>query len=253
MTASENQTGIEVRRDGPVLHILLDRPAKKNAITSAMYTALSEALRDAEQDDAIRAVLISGNGGCFTAGNDLKDFAASPPTLENAPTVAFLKTLVAFRKILIAAVRGPAIGIGTTLLLHCDMVLATANARFQLPFVDLALVPEAGSSLLLPRLVGYQRAAEILLLGEPFDAERAHTLGLVNRIVEDDALDEAALDIARRIAAKPAAAVRATKRLLKSDGQDVAARMEEEIKIFWTQLQSPELRAAIAAFFQTRT
>lgn len=252
MSAAENQSGIECARDGAVLHLRFDRPAKKNALTGAMYTAMTEALREAQADAAVQVVLVSGKGGCFTAGNDLKDFIATPPSDADAPVVVFLKTLAAFEKILIAAVRGPAIGIGTTLLLHCDMVLAAEDARFQLPFVDLALVPEAASSLLLPRLAGYPRAAELLLLGEAFDAARAYELGLVNRVVAASELDAAALDVARRIAAKPKAAVLATKRLLKSPGQDVQARVMEEIELFRVQLQSAELRDAVAAFFQAR-
>ena len=253
MTTTETFTEIETQRNGAVLHVRFNRPGKKNAITSSMYTALSAALRHAEQDEAIRVVLLSGNGACFTAGNDLNDFVAAPPNTENAPVVTFLKALAVFKKILIAAVRGPAIGIGTTLLLHCDMVLSTPDARFQLPFVDLALVPEAGSSLLLPRLVGYQRAAELLLLCEAFDSERAQALGLVNRIVEDDAMDATALDIAQRIAAKSTSAVLATKHLMKSSGQDLEARVAEEIKLFRIQLQSAEPYAVITKFFQSRS
>ena len=253
MSAAENQSGIEYVRDGAVLHLRFDRPAKKNAITGAMYTAMTAALHAAQNDPAVQVVLISGNGGCFTAGNDLKDFLTAPLSDANAPVVVFLKILASFEKIMVAAVRGPAIGIGTTLLLHCDMVLASETARFQLPFVDLALVPEAASSLLLPRLAGYQRAAELLLLGEAFDAARGYEIGLVNRVVADSELDAAALDVARRIAAKPRAAVLATKRLLKNPGQDVGARVMEEIEIFRVQLQSAELREAIASFFQPGT
>ena len=174
-------------REGGILTLTFNRLDKKNAITRAMYTTLAEALEVATADDTVRVVVIQGDPTCFTAGNDLLDFLSNPPDMtpgaEPAPVVRFLDILRDFPKPLIAAVAGPAVGIGTTLLLHCDLVYAADNAAFSLPFVNLGLCPEAGSSLLLPQLVGYQRAAEKLLFGEPFSAEDALDMGLVNRVL----------------------------------------------------------------------
>jgi len=245
-------SGILRRREGAVLHLRLDRPQKKNALTGAMYAGLVDALDEAAQDEAVRVVLLTGSEGCFTAGNDLQDFIAAPPDGMDAPVIRFITALAVFPKILVAGVAGPAVGIGTTLLLHCDLVLAAPSARFRLPFVDLALVPEAASSLLLPRLVGHQRAAELLLLAESFDAARAATLGIVNRVVDEADLEAEAAAIAQRIAEKPAAAVLATKRLLKRPDEGVPQRIAAEVEAFLVQLRSSELRAAVAAFFQAR-
>src|SRR5579859_2852641 len=165
--------------------IAMARPQRKNALTLAMYAAMTEALEAAGRDDAVRAVLIRGEGGSFTSGNDLGDFMQSPPTDENSPVLRFLAKLSAFDKPLVAAVEGHAIGIGTTMLLHCDLVYAAPSARFQLPFVNLALVPEAASSFLLPRLAGHVHAAELLFFGEPFDAATARDLGIVNAVADD--------------------------------------------------------------------
>lgn len=240
---------ILVERDGPLLRLVINRPAKKNALTADMYRALNTALIGAATDPEVRAVVISGAGDCFTAGNDLRDFVEAPPTGADAPVVQFLHTLSGFPKVLIAAVHGVAIGIGTTLLLHCDLVVASPGTRFQLPFVDLALVPEAASSLLLPRLIGHQRAAELLLLAEPFDTARAEQFGLINRVVAQEDLLTEAVTLARRIAAKPASAITASKRLLKSETHMVSSRIGEELAAFQRQLQSPDLKAAVAAFF----
>jgi enoyl-CoA hydratase/carnithine racemase len=243
---------ITLRREDGILEIRFARPQKKNAITGAMYQALTEALAEAERDPAIRVAVLFGSGGSFTAGNDLQDFIAAPPAGGDAPVVRFLEALVRFPKILVAGVAGPAVGIGTTLLLHCDLVLAAPDVRFQLPFVDLALVPEAASSLLLPRLVGLQRATELLLLGEPFDAARGLELGLVNRVVPVAALEDSTLALARRVAAKPPAAVLATKRLLRRPDESPADRLTAEFDAFRTQLRSAELREAVDRFFQAR-
>ena len=232
--------------------LVIDRPDKKNAITAAMYTSLAADLNAARQDDAVGAVLITGAGSTFTAGNDLRDFLEHPPGGEDAPVFRFLFALAEFDKPLVAAVRGPAIGIGTTLLLHCDFVFVSPSARFQMPFIDLGLVPEAASTLLLPSLVGMRRAAQWLMLGEPFNAEIAVSVGIANEIVPDDALLGHAQAIAERLAAKPRQAMRLTKRLLRHDRADVLAAIRREAELFREALQSNEARAAFQAFLTSQ-
>jgi enoyl-CoA hydratase/carnithine racemase len=236
-----------VSRAAGVCEVRFNRPEKRNAITLAMYEALCRALGDAQADEAVRAVLLSGEGAGFCAGNDLKDFLDSPPLSAEHPAMRFLRLLPTFAKPLLAAVHGQAIGIGVTLLLHCDLVVAARGAQFSLPFVSLGLVPEAASSLLLPRLVGTQRAAELLLLGKPFDAASAASFGLVNRVVEEGALLEEARGLAAALARQPAGALAATRRLLRGDPRDILARIEEEARLFGAQLQSEEFRAGIRA------
>ena len=232
--------------------LVIDRPDKKNAITAAMYTSLAADLNAARQDDAVGAVLITGAGSTFTAGNDLRDFLEHPPGGEDAPVFRFLFALAEFDKPLVAAVRGPAIGIGTTLLLHCDFVFVSPSARFQMPFIDLGLVPEAASTLLLPSLVGMRRAAQWLMLGEPFNAEIAVSVGIANEIVPDDALLGHAQAIAERLAAKPRHAMRLTKRLLRHDRADVLAAIRREAELFREALHSNEARAAFQAFLTSQ-
>ena len=231
-----------------VCELRLNRPEKRNAITFAMYAALLQELTAAQADAAVQAVLLSGEGAGFCAGNDLHDFLQAPQFTSDHPVMAFLRTLATFPKPLVAAVHGQSVGIGVTMLLHCDLVVAAAGAQFSMPFVALGLVPEAASSLLLPRLVGAQRAAELLLLGRPFDAERAHSLGLVNRVVDGTMLLEEARQLARSLAQQPATALAATRRLLRGDPAQLLERIEEEARIFGAQLQSQELRTAISAF-----
>lgn len=244
---SEN---VLVERRGAVLHLRLDRPEKKNALTVEMYAALADALRAAEEDPGTRAVLFSGAGDAFTAGNDLRDFLERPPTDEGSPVMSFLQALVESTRPLAAAVQGQAVGIGTTLLLHCDLVYAARSAVFRLPFVQLGLVPEAGSSLLLPRRVGSARAAELLLLGEPMGAEEALTAGLVSRIFPEETLLEEALARAERLARLPPEALRATRALLRQeDRAALPGRMRQEAALFVERLRSDEARAAMAAFF----
>lgn len=202
-----------------VLTLTLARPEKKNALSATMYQQLSAALLQASSDDSIRVVLLTGSDNCFCAGNDLTDFLAGGSLNHEHPTVQFLHILSQFDKPLIAAVAGLAIGIGTTALLHCDLVYATEDARFQLPFTALGLCPEAASSLLLPRLIGYQRAAQYLLLGEAFDGQQAWQMGLVNELTTADALPALALQKARQLATLPAQAVQQSKRLLKQPMQ----------------------------------
>ncbi|HLY58090.1 MAG TPA: enoyl-CoA hydratase [Stellaceae bacterium] len=240
-------------RRGHVLEIRLDRPEKKNAITNAMYGALTAAFEAAEQDPEVRVLLLSGAGDAFTAGNDLGDFLAFAGAGGEPGGVPFIRRLARFAKPIVAAVHGAAVGIGTTLLLHCDIVVAARSTRLQLPFVSLGLVPEAASSLLLPRLAGQQRASELLLLGEPFDAEQALQLGLVNRVVGDDALMETGRALADRLAALPPEAVRETRALLRNDAVGVPERIEAELTVFSRRLASPEFREAATAFFEKRT
>ena len=206
---------ILIHTDGGVSTITFNRLDKKNALTEAMYSALAEAMQQAASDDAVRVLVIQGDASVFTAGNDIKDFLEHPPTSTDAPVFRFLRQLVSFPKPLIAAVAGPAVGVGTTMLFHCDLVYAGDNAAFAMPFVNLGLCPEAGSSLLAPQLVGHQRAAELLLLGEPFLAETARDIGLVNRITAPTEVNALALAQAQRLASKPMSSLLETKRLLK--------------------------------------
>ena len=236
-----------------VLRIEIARPEKKNALTAAMYQALADALAAADGDPAIRVALIHGARDCFTAGNDLKDFLERPPHSEASPVSRFLRGIAVFGKPLLAAVNGPAVGIGTTLLLHCDLVYAAPGARFQLPFVPLGLVPEAGSSFLLPYIAGYQRAAELLLFGQPFGAEKALAAGFVTEIVAEGELLQRARAAALAVAALPPAAVRATKALMRGRFRKrVTEAMDEEGKVFSERLSSPEAREAMTAFFEKR-
>lgn len=243
---------ILVSSKGPVTQIRLNRPDKKNAITAAMYSALADALNAAAADDGVRAVTILAEGDIFTAGNDLNDFLAAPPLDMDQPVFRFLTAISTFPKVLIAGVAGAAVGVGTTLLLHCDLVVAAPQARFTLPFVDLALVPEAASSLLLPRLIGPQRATKHLILGDPIDSETALSYGLVTEIAPEEELEARVQEIARRIAAKPPEAVQLTKALLKAENEPVAARIAREADAFASRLTSAEAREAFTAFFEKR-
>jgi len=235
-----------------VLHLRLDRLEKKNALTRGMYLGMVDAVRQAEADPAVRVLLITGSEECFTAGNDLADFANAQPG-ESSPAILYLEALAAAQKPVIAAVGGVAVGIGTTMLLHCDLVYATTDARFQLPFVNLGLCPEAGSSVLLPGLMGHRRAAELLFLGEPFSAERARDLGIVNAVVQANELLAAAKTKAQALAEKPPSALRVTKSLLKQPVTPaVAEAMKRETGQFAALLQGPEAKEAMAAFFERR-
>jgi enoyl-CoA hydratase/carnithine racemase len=231
-----------------VCEVRFNRPEKRNAITTLMYEQLVRALTSAQADAAARAVLLSGEGACFSAGNDLQDFISGPPFSAAHPAMQFLRMLATFGKPLLAAVHGHTVGIGVTMLLHCDLIVAARGAQLSVPFVALGLVPEAGSSLLLPRLIGQQRAAELLFLGQPFDATTAHRFGLVNRVAEEGALLDEARALARAVAQQPPEAIAATRRLLRGDSGELLARIEEEARIFGAQLQSEELRARVRAF-----
>jgi enoyl-CoA hydratase/carnithine racemase len=246
-------TGIAIETAEGVTTLTIDRVEKRNALTAAMYTALADALDRAAADVAVRVVVIRGAGGVFTAGNDLADFLRDPPTGMDSPVMRFLATVADFPKPLVAAVRGPAVGVGTTLLLHCDLVYAGDDVTLLLPFVDLGLVPEAASSLLLPQQLGHHRAAAALLLGEPIDPATALAAGLVNAILPPAEVEGAALDAARRLAAKPPTSLVETKRLLKSGQRDaVHARIEEEAAVFARLLGEPAAQNAFRAFLDRR-
>jgi enoyl-CoA hydratase/carnithine racemase len=244
--------GISVDDSDGVRHVILDRPDKKNAITSAMYAALADAITSA-QDGGVGAILLGARGETFTAGNDLRDFLEQPPADDDAPVFRFLLALATNEIPLIAAVRGAAVGIGTTLLLHCDLVYAAPSARFRVPFVDLGLVPENASSVLLPRAIGRARAGAALYLGETIDAASAYADGIVTKVVDDAELDVVALNAARVIAAKPREAVRATKRLVDHDRDEILAAIRREGTVFRERLGSAETRAALSAFFSRGT
>ena len=237
-----------VSRDGAVLRLTVNRPEKKNALTGAMYHALGDALDDAARTPSIGAIVIEGSGGNFTAGNDISDFLAVSEGTGEFPALHFIRRLVRCETPLVAAVDGFAIGIGTTMLFHCDLVYATPNAIFRMPFVDLGLVPEAGASLLVPQRVGLQKATEWLLLGEAFGADEACRLGLVNAVVGRDELSGLALSRAHALAAKPRAALAATRRLVRGDRSALIERVEAETRAFEAALRSAEARAAFAAF-----
>jgi enoyl-CoA hydratase/carnithine racemase len=244
---------IVVERSGNILSVQLNRPAKKNAMTSSMYITMAELLDGAAKDDQIRVVLWHGAGDSFSAGNDLEDFMKNPPGPGESPQARLMHALINFEKPLVAAVQGVAIGGGTTMLAHCDFVYAGESAKFQLPFVNLALVPEFGSSYLFPLRFGHVRAAELILLGQPFGASRAAELGLVTQVVPDQQLLAIATETARRLAEKPAAAVQACKRLLK---QPFRQQLEQAVKFeneeFAVRVRSDEANEVFTAFFAKR-
>jgi enoyl-CoA hydratase/carnithine racemase len=245
-------TEIQTSQADGILTITFNRPEKKNALTGAMYTVIADAMEAAEADSAVRVVVFTGNGGIFSAGNDLQDFLRNPPQGENSPVFRFLRAISTASKPLVAAVTGVAIGVGTTMLLHCDLVYLGAGAKLSLPFVNLAVVPEAASSLLLPAMIGYHRAAELLMLGEPFDAETARAHGIGNAIFPDAQVLAEAMQVAAKLAAKPPTALRLTKQLMRQCRGDVAGQMAAEGEHFRAQLVSAEAREAMTAFMQKR-
>ena len=241
---------IAVIEQAGVLEIHIDRPDKKNALTTAMYRAMTAALADASARADIGAVLFAGRGDAFCACNDLKDFLAGPE--GGAAAFAFIRAIVAFDKPLVAAVQGLAVGVGTTMLFHCDLIYAAPDARFVMPFVNLGIVPEAGSSLLAPALMGHAKAAAMLMLGEPMDAQGADRAGLVTAIVPADQLLDHARARAAALMAKPPQALAVTRRLMKGDPAMLTARIEEEARLFRESLTSPEAQEAFTAFFEKR-
>ena len=244
---------ILVHTEAGVMTLTLNRVDKKNSITAAMYSALADALDQASADPAVRVVLLQGDATVFSAGNDINDFLHQPPAGQHSPVYRFLHGIAAFPKPIVAAVCGPAVGIGTTMLLHCDLVYAGDNAAFALPFVNLGLCPEAASSLLVPQMLGYHRAAEALLLGEPFMAEAALEVGLVNRVVPPTEANAVAQAQARKLAAKPLSSLIETKRLMKK-GQAalVVQQITEEGAVFGRMLGEPAAREAFTAFMEKR-
>lgn len=244
---------VEIDDKGGVLAITLARPERRNAITVAMYAALAEALERAATDPAVRLVSLSGLGPDFTAGNDLADFLAARPDEEDIPVWRLLAALVQCPVPIVAAVHGNCVGIGTTMLLHCDLVIAEEGTRFSLPFVDLGLVPEAASSLLLPQLAGRRSAARYLLLGESFGPDEARAFGLVSHVVESGGREQALQSVVTSLLAKPREALRLTQSLLRHGTSDaILERMELEHGHFAERLQSAEVKAAIGAFFARR-
>ena len=236
-----------------VMTLTLNRLERKNSITAAMYGFLADAIEQAAADPAIRVVVLQGNETIFCAGNDIGDFLNKPPAGPDSPVFRFLHGIASFSKPLVAAVCGPAVGIGTTLLLHCDLVYAGDNAAFSMPFVNLGLCPEAASSLLVPQMFGYHRAAEALLLGEPFMAEAALEVGLVNRVVPPMEANNVAQAAARKLAAKPPSSLAETKRLMKQGLQaQVLRQMAEEGASFTRMLGEPAAKEAFGAFMDKR-
>ncbi|MBJ7310357.1 enoyl-CoA hydratase [Rugamonas sp. CCM 8940] len=245
------------KADG-ILTIEFNRPDRKNAITSAMYQSMAEAIHDGEQDSAVRAILIIGKPEIFTAGNDLDDFMKSSRpedgvAIEERPVYRFMLALSGAKKPVVAAVAGAAVGIGTTLLMHCDLVYAADSAKFSMPFVQLGLCPEFASSLLLAQIAGYPRAAEKLMLGEPFLAQEALDMGLVAKVLPIDELLPFALRQAAKLVALPASSVRATKQLMKASRNGaISQQMVDENKFFGAMLAAPEAKEAFTAFFEKR-
>jgi enoyl-CoA hydratase/carnithine racemase len=246
-------TDILTHTEAGVMTITLNRPERKNSITSAMYGAMADALATAAQEAAVRVVVLQGSETVFSAGNDIGDFLNKPPAGMDSPVFRFLRGIASFPKPLLAAVCGPAVGVGTTMLLHCDLVYAGDNAAFSMPFVNLGLCPEAASSLLVPQMLGYHRAAEALLLGEPFMAEAALEVGLVNRVVPPTEASSLAQAVARKLAAKPLTSLVETKRLMKKGQQQlVQQQMDEEGASFGRMLGEPAAKEAFGAFMAKR-
>jgi len=238
--------------DAGVMTITFNRLDKKNSITSSMYATMADSVAQAAADPAVRVVVFQGHESIFSAGNDIVDFLNQPPSTQESPVFRFLRGIATFEKPLLAAVAGPAVGIGTTMLFHCDLVYAGDNAAFSMPFVNLGLCPEAASSFLAPRMFGYHRAAEALLMGEPFFSEAAQEVGLVNRVVPPTEVNGYAQAQARKLAGKPLSSLIETKRLMKGDTQAVLQKMDEEGKSFGRMLREPAAKEAFGAFMEKR-
>lgn len=253
MTADDTFSDILTETQDRILRIRINRPQKKNALTRAMYAAMADAIFRADEDSGIRVIFLHGSQDCFTAGNDLKDFQAFRQDGNNKEVSNFLSAISRAKKPIVAAVGGVAVGVGTTMLLHCDLVYAGEGAQFRMPFVALGLCPEAASSFLLPKLIGHQRASELLLLGEPFSAAKALAIGLVNAVYPDSDYIDKAFTQALKLAKQPPASVRITKALLKrSVSQTILDTMIEERKHFSERLNSGECNEALTAFFERR-
>ncbi|MCG2591208.1 enoyl-CoA hydratase [Ramlibacter sp. XY19] len=244
---------IKVHAEAGVMTITLNRLERKNSITSAMYGMLADALHAAQEDANVRVAVLQGHETVFSAGNDIGDFLNQPPAGNDSPVFRFLQGIATFRKPLLAAVCGPAVGVGTTMLFHCDLVYAGDNAAFSMPFVNLGLCPEAASSLLVPQMFGYHRGAEALLLGEPFMAEAALEVGLVNRVLPPTEANNFAQAQARKLAGKPLSSLVETKRLMKKGQQHATLQqMQDEGESFRRMLQEPAAKEAFTAFMQKR-
>lgn len=244
---------VQVETQDHIKILKLNRLDKKNALLVDMYDAIVATMKAAEEDDDTRVLIITGSSDCFTAGNDVMDFMMRPPTGEDSPVAQFLKILPTFTKPLIAAVEGIAIGVGTTMLLHCDLAYAGRDSQFRMPFVNLGLCPEAGSSYLLPKIMGHTRASELLLLGDVFDTEKALEYGIINSITDSGAALDAALEAAQKIAKQPPAAVRLCKSLTRQgSAQALEDAMSLEGKEFVQRLTSPEAAEAFSAFAERR-
>jgi enoyl-CoA hydratase/carnithine racemase len=244
---------IITERSGSILRVQLNRPTKRNAMTSSMYVKLADVFNDAAKDECTRVVLWHGAGDSFCAGNDIDDFLKTPPGPGDSPQARLMNALLDFDKPLIAAVQGAAIGGGTTMLTHCDFVYAGESAKFQMPFVNLAVVPEFGSSFSVPARIGHLRAAELILLGLPFDAQRALNLGLVTQVVPDQNLLATATETARKLATKPAGALQAGKRLMRRPFREqTKAAMKAENEEFSAQVRSEDAKEALTAFLEKR-
>jgi len=238
-----------------VLTITMNRPERRNALNMKLYSRMAETIDSAQRNDEIRVILITGSSRCFTSGNDLEDFVENPPTENgNSPVAHFMKALVECPKPVVAAVQGSAVGIGVTMLLHCDLVYVGDSSKFQLPFVNLGLCPEFSSSLILPQLVGHSKACELLMLGEPFDGATAVKFGIANQVVSDDKLMELVEAKCSRLVRQPPSAIRATKKLLRDNQRDIVERvMNKEMMQFGQGLESAEFNEAVTAFFEKRS
>jgi enoyl-CoA hydratase/carnithine racemase len=244
---------IVTEHTGSILRVMFNRPTKRNAMTSAMYVALAGIFNEAANDESTRVVLWHGAGDSFSAGNDIEDFLKNPPGPGESPQARLMNALVNFDKPVVVAVQGAAIGGGTTMLTHCDFIYAGESAKFQMPFINLAVVPEFGSSCSVPARIGHLRAAELILLGSPFDARRAAELGLVTQVVPDQTLLSTATATAQKLAAKPASALQASKRLMKQPFREqIKAAMKAENEEFSAQVRSEDAKEAFTAFLEKR-
>ncbi|GGW95676.1 enoyl-CoA hydratase [Alteromonas halophila] len=243
---------IQVNQKDQVVYIQLSRPEKKNALTREMYQLMADALDKVQQDASVKVVCIRGEGQCFTAGNDIGDFASKKDTEHVSETAAFMRALASCKKPVVAQVEGMAVGIGTTLLLHCDLVYSAPDTKFVLPFINLGLVPEYASSYLLPRLAGHRKASEWLMLGEPFSAEEAKTFGIITDIVDGEHLDAHVERICSKLAAKPAFSLNHTKSLMRNDDDAVMQQMNEELDVFIEAMNTEAAQEAFDAFLNKR-
>jgi enoyl-CoA hydratase/carnithine racemase len=252
-TWEQSMPDILISNEGPVRKVRINRPEKKNALTLAMYEAMAAAIADAGNADSVKCLMIAGAPDVFCAGNDLTDFIAMARSGGlGEPIIRFLHTLAQCEKPIVAAVSGAAVGVGATMLLHCDQVIASENAVLLTPFVSLGLLPEAGSSLIAPRLMGHARAFSLLVMGKPLTAEEAKSAGIINAVVPASELETHALNVAREIAALPPESVTAARRLMRGSVEEVIARIDEEAEVFKTRLASPEAQKALAAFLNRK-